>query len=61
FEAIYGEVGRGYIQVHHTMPLASRINPATTRLEDLILVCANCHAMIHVGRANRDPKELIRG
>lgn len=48
FEAVYGELGRGYIHVHHIVPLSDikqcyQINPVT----DLIPVCPNCHAMLH--------------
>lgn len=48
FEATYGERGKEYIEVHHVVPLAYRdeiveINPEN----DLIVVCANCHRMIH--------------
>lgn len=48
FEKTYGEIGKGYIEVHHVKPLceeddAVEINPAT----DLICVCANCHRIIH--------------
>ena len=44
----YGELGKGYIEVHHIKPLATWeqevvINPET----DLICVCANCHRMLH--------------
>ncbi|MBD9402285.1 HNH endonuclease [Comamonas sp. CMM02] len=48
FERRYGELGRGYIHVHHLLPLASigqeyQLNPE----EDLRPVCPNCHAMLH--------------
>lgn len=48
FESAYGELGKGYTEVHHIKPLSSLdeetvINPAT----DLICVCANCHRMLH--------------
>ena len=48
YEIAYGELGKGYIEVHHIKPLASEdeevtINPET----DLICVCANCHRMLH--------------
>lgn len=44
----YGELGKGYIEVHHIKPLATLeqevvINPET----DLICVCANCHRMLY--------------
>ena len=48
FEQKYGELGKGYIEVHHIKPLATLeqevvVNPET----DLICVCANCHRMLH--------------
>jgi len=47
FEARYGSRGRGFIEAHHTKPLATLMENAKTRLEDLALICANCHRMIH--------------
>jgi 5-methylcytosine-specific restriction enzyme A len=45
----YGTAGEGFIECHHVTPL-SRIMPGQkTRLEDLALVCANCHRMLHRG------------
>jgi 5-methylcytosine-specific restriction enzyme A len=48
FERVYGERGRGFIEVHHTKPLnqfstEEYVNPDT----DLFPVCSNCHRMIH--------------
>lgn len=48
FEETYGEIGRGYIEVHHVVPISNTeqetiINPC----EDLVCLCANCHRMIH--------------
>lgn len=48
FREVYGEIGKGYIQVHHIVPLNElkqvlKINPQT----DLIPVCSNCHSMVH--------------
>jgi 5-methylcytosine-specific restriction enzyme A len=48
FEERYGEHGHGYIECHHIAPLAVT-GPTTTKLEDLALVCANCHRMLHRG------------
>lgn len=47
FEARYGEVGRGYIECHHIVPLAEFESSKETKLDDLALVCANCHRMLH--------------
>jgi hypothetical protein len=48
FEEAYGELGRGFIEVHHTKPLYTLdeekiVNPET----DLVCLCSNCHKMIH--------------
>lgn len=47
FEEAYGAGASAYIQVHHLSPLASLTGSTQTRLSDLAIVCANCHAMIH--------------
>jgi predicted HNH restriction endonuclease len=47
FEKAYGELGRGFAEVHHLRPLAHRSGPELTRLSDLAVVCSNCHSMIH--------------
>lgn len=42
----YGRRGRNYIEVHHRTPL--HVSGATvTTLDDLALLCSNCHRMIH--------------
>ena len=43
----YGDLGYGYAHVHHLIPLAKTGKEKTTKLDDLAIVCANCHAMIH--------------
>jgi predicted HNH restriction endonuclease len=48
FEKTYGEWGKGFIHVHHLKPVStvnekSNLNPRT----DLIVLCANCHSMVH--------------
>jgi 5-methylcytosine-specific restriction endonuclease McrA len=45
FGDAYGAIGRGYIVAHHLVPIA--YGQTTTKLEDIALVCANCHAMTH--------------
>lgn len=48
FEKNYGELGKGYIEVHHVKPLASLEDEVTVNPEsDLIVLCSNCHRMIH--------------
>lgn len=45
--AIYGELGAGYIEAHHKVPVAQIEEGVTTKLSDLAALCANCHRMIH--------------
>ncbi|MFE2556920.1 HNH endonuclease [Streptomyces sp. NPDC059352] len=65
FGATYGPLGADYIEVHHVTPLHVS-GPSETRLEDLALLCANCHRMCHrnyAGEAWRTPgalREAIR-
>lgn len=46
FEERYGVIGRGYILAHHLKAIAS--GPSQTTLDDIALVCANCHVVIHL-------------
>jgi 5-methylcytosine-specific restriction protein A len=48
FAETYGELGDGFIECHHTIPL-SKASSTLTRLSDLVLLCANCHRMAHRG------------
>lgn len=41
------ELGSGFIEVHHIKPLAELDEARKTALSDLMLVCSNCHRMIH--------------
>ena len=49
FLAVYGEIGRDFAHVHHLEPLARAAGPRRTKMGDLAIVCANCHAMVHRG------------
>jgi 5-methylcytosine-specific restriction protein A len=45
----YGQRGEGFIECHHTQPLAES-GETVTRLDDLMLLCSNCHRMVHLRR-----------
>ena len=49
FGEVYGEIGQGFIECHHTVPLFSGPE-RSTRLAELVVVCSNCHRMIHRAR-----------
>lgn len=61
FEKIYGERGKGFIHVHHIVPLSKigesyKVKPT----KDLIPVCPNCHAMIHRDKENTLTVEKLK-
>ncbi len=48
FKERYGEIGRGFIHVHHIVPVSQmntdyKIDPVS----ELVPVCPNCHSMLH--------------
>lgn len=50
FAKVYGDIGYGFIHVHHLIPLADikdgyEVDP----IKHLRPVCPNCHAMLHKG------------
>ena len=47
FEEFYGEIGKGFIEVHHIVPLSKAGKRETNPETDLIVLCANCHRMVH--------------
>jgi len=58
FARVYGDVGRGFCEVHHKVPLAEVITEITTKLEDLAILCANCHRMVHRTNPFKSVEEL---
>ena len=43
----YGSRGDGFIECHHTKFLSDYDEPTKTSISDLVLLCSNCHRMIH--------------
>ena len=58
FEETYGEIGRHFAHVHHVEALGAYRSARQTTLDELAIVCANCHAMIHVGGQCRRLEDL---
>ncbi len=49
FAQYYGEIGKGFIEAHHLVPL-SELGGERIRLDpkkDFTVLCSNCHRMIH--------------
>jgi 5-methylcytosine-specific restriction protein A len=58
FLATYGERGRGFIECHHLVPVRELRPDSVTSLDDLALLCANCHRMVHARRPWLSLEEL---
>ena len=61
FESAYGELGKGFIHVHHKIPLYTiRESYCPDIKNDFALVCPNCHAMLHRNRKDTLTVEELR-
>lgn len=61
FEKVYGELGKGIIEVHHKKALSEikedyNVDP----INDLIPLCSNCHTVIHSKNDNLSVEKLIQ-
>lgn len=52
FLGVYGQLGAGFSECHHLTPVAELEEDHSTQLDELAIVCANCHRMLH--RSIRD-------
>lgn len=48
FGSVYGDIGTGFIEVHHTVPVSTMgegyvVDP----VKELVPLCCNCHSMVH--------------
>lgn len=58
FKEVYGKIGDGYIIAHHKNPIGNIEKIATTTLDDIALVCVNCHSMLHTKNPHLSLDEL---
>lgn len=58
FEKTYGDLGLNFIEVHHTKPVHSLAAGTKTKLDDLALLCSNCHRMAHRKRTPLTLEEI---
>jgi 5-methylcytosine-specific restriction protein A len=47
FESVYGVKGKEFIECHHDKPVSTLSDGDRTSIEDLRLICSNCHSIIH--------------
>jgi len=63
FIELYGELGTGYIEAHHKIPVSQLGDNGKTKIEDISLLCSNCHKMIHRSNPMKtvgDLKEMVK-
>lgn len=48
FSRAYGSAASDYCEVHHLLPLSDVEHTTRTRMEDLAILCANCHRVVHL-------------
>ena len=49
YEEYYGPLGEGLIECHHKLHVSAVPLGYKTKVDDLALVCANCHLVLHKG------------
>lgn len=54
----YGLLGQGFIEAHHLKPLNETKETKTTK-DDIVLVCSNCHKMIHKGMSGLENNTIL--
>lgn len=47
FEKIYGKIGIDFIEAHHSVLVSEMNENHITSSNDFVLLCSNCHSMIH--------------
>ena len=58
FEKTYGDIGKNFLEVHHTKPLATYDDEHPIPQSELVALCSNCHSMVHSKREELDVNEL---
>ena len=57
FSRAYSGAPSDYCEVHHLLPLSKVEQTTRTRMEDLAILCANCHRVVHL-RDDPEPYTL---
>jgi hypothetical protein len=48
FDRAYGSAASDYCEAHHLLLLSAVEHTTRTRIEDLCILCANCHRVVHL-------------
>ena len=58
----YGKIGDGFIEAHHIKPVSEMKDGEKTNISDIVMLCSNCHSMIHRKKpwiTKQDLKSLV--
>ena len=58
FEKKYGKTGTDFIEAHHTIAVSTMAENHQTSPDDIALLCANCHRVVHKKRPWLTMKKL---
>lgn len=58
FCQVYGDIGKDFIEGHHTIAISEMIADHKTKVKDIAMLCANCHTMVHKKRPWLTMKDL---
>jgi 5-methylcytosine-specific restriction enzyme A len=47
FYKFYGDKGKDFIEGHHLKPVKEMSEGETTKVEDIAILCINCHRIMH--------------
>lgn len=64
FEKFYGDLGKGFIEMHHVKPVFKYENDDMEKtlfdaVKNIVPVCSNCHRMIHRNRKEPISVEIL--
>lgn len=60
FSDTYGTIGDDFIEGHHKIPVSQLNENSRTKPEDIIMLCSNCHRMIHRLGADKDALKKLK-
>lgn len=59
FVKVYGEIGEDFMEGHHKVPVSEADGNRKTKISDIIMVCSNCHRMLHRKNPCLEKEELV--
>lgn len=59
--ALYGSDGERCIEAHHKVPIEELQPDSITRVDEMAMVCASCHRVIHTKKPCLPVNEVVKG